>query len=86
MADRVAAWRETNAMRVTEAKRLKEAKIASFQLQQASNGIGYAQYEIGLRYLNGNGVETNIGLARYWLTKSMSNGFPNAITNAPFDH
>jgi hypothetical protein len=58
-------------------------KVLFFQKEQATNGLGIFQYELGLRYLRGDGVETNIDLARLWLARAQTNGYPNAVTNLP---
>ncbi|HWN95658.1 MAG TPA: SEL1-like repeat protein, partial [Methylomirabilota bacterium] len=48
--------------------------VISSQLRSASNGLPYAQLELGKRYLRGDGVETNLTLARHWLTAACTNG------------
>jgi TPR repeat protein len=59
-----------------EAERVKEMKKRAiiYQHQQASNGYPSFQLELGKRYLRGDGVETNIALARHWLTAACTNG------------
>jgi hypothetical protein len=57
-----------------------DLRVLAFQKLQATNGVGYAQYELGLRYLNGDGLPKNLELARHWLTRAATNGFPQAVT------
>jgi hypothetical protein len=45
-------------------------KLIRFQLEQATNGLPSFQYDVGVRYLTGDGVWTNETLGRYWLEKS----------------
>ena len=60
-------------------ERARVAKIISYQLTQASNGFPSFQLEIGKRYLKGDGVETNIDLARHWLSSAATNGESQAV-------
>ena len=54
-------------------------KILSFQLERASNNVASDQFDIGKRYLTGEGVETNQSLGIYWINAAASNSFPAAI-------
>lgn len=54
-------------------RRLATPKIISFQQQQASNGYSSFQIELAKRYLRGDGVETNLALARHWLESACTN-------------
>lgn len=58
--------------------RERTAKVISYQLTQASNGLPSFQYEIGKRYMRGDGVETNLTLARLWLQSACTNGLSEA--------
>jgi len=49
-------------------------KVIAYQHQQASNGYPSFQLELGKRYLRGDGVETNLALARHWLQAACTNG------------
>lgn len=60
-----------------EAAQAKAAALAA-RMAQATNGVGGAQYTLGLGYASGIGVERNPELARYWLEKAATNGFPKA--------
>lgn len=53
-------------------------RVVAHQHQQASNGYGGFQYELGRRYLKGDGVETNRILALHWLTSACTNGLSEA--------
>ncbi len=49
-------------------------KTIAFQKKQAEAGAPTAQYDLGVRYLNGDGVEKDSELARKWLNASATNG------------
>lgn len=53
------------------------------RLMAASNGVGRAQYSIGLAYLRGDGLPQNPDLARYWLGRAATNGYPDALKQLP---
>lgn len=53
-------------------------RILTYQLSQASNGLPSFQLLMGKRYLTGEGVETNLALARHWLNAACTNGEPIA--------
>lgn len=57
-----------------EQKRATQSKVIAYQLSQASNGYPSFQYEIGKRFLNGDGVEANRDLALHWLRAACTNG------------
>ena len=42
-------------------------KTIEFQKKRAEGGAPTAQYDLGIRYLNGDGVEQNAELAQKWL-------------------
>jgi hypothetical protein len=54
------------------------ARTVEFQKQHAAQGSESAQYELGLRYLKGDGVEKDEALARKWLTVASKNGYSPA--------
>ena len=56
-----------------------ERKVLEFQMHQAEQGSGYAQYEMGSRYLEGRGVEKDPVKGREWLEKAAKNGNTDAI-------
>jgi TPR repeat protein len=55
-------------------KQAADAKTIAWLLSQATNGIASAECSLGLRYLNGQGVETNKTLAIEWLKKAAEHG------------
>lgn len=55
-----------------------ERKVLEFQMQQAEKGSGYAQYQMGLRYLQGRGVVLDAAKGREWLEKAAQNGNADA--------
>jgi hypothetical protein len=64
--------------------------LLGYQREQAEKGNPESQYAIGLRYLNGVGVEQNDVLAREWLEKASAGGNLRARAklrelNAPID-
>lgn len=64
-------WAEQQKAKI---KAGKSARIFTFRLQQASNGSPSFQFEVGKQYLTGDGVETNLALARHWLQAACTNG------------
>jgi len=53
-------------------------RVVIYQQQQASNGYPSFQYELGKRYLLGDGVTQNKTLARFWLNSACTNGLSEA--------
>jgi hypothetical protein len=51
-------------------------KTIEFQKKRAEEGSESAQYQLGMRYLRGDGVEKDETIARKWLALSATNGFP----------
>jgi TPR repeat protein len=51
-----------------------DKKALEFQKQRAQAGSASAQYDLGMRYLNGNGVEKNLDEAKQWFEKSAAQG------------
>ena len=65
-----------------KAKADKEAALkrtVAFETKLAEGGTAWAQYELGLRYLKGNGVEKNAETGRSWLEKAARNGDEKAV-------
>lgn len=52
-----------------------QRKTIEFQKKRASEGSESAQYELGVRYLKGDGVEKDEATGRKWLTESAKNGY-----------
>ena len=46
---------------------------------QASNDLAYAQFNLGLRYFKGDGIETNQSNALLWIGKSAAQNYPPAV-------
>jgi TPR repeat protein len=51
-----------------------EKRVIAFQQQRSEAGSASAQYELGMRYLQGRGVDKDPSLARKWLTLSAAQG------------
>jgi hypothetical protein len=66
----------TNAVpeKTKEQKEEITRKTIQFQMKQAEQGAPTAQYDLGMRYLNGDGVEKNLELAEKWFQASATNG------------
>src|ERR1041385_8704637 len=61
-----------------EAKAAREKadkKALEFQKKRAEEGSDSAQYELGIRYLKGDGVVKDEGTARHWLAMSSKSGY-----------
>jgi hypothetical protein len=82
----VGPWRDAvvtsnliySAEEISQAKLQMRSRVVAYQHQQASNGFGSFQYEIGKRYLNGDGVPVDAELARHWLRSACTNGLSEA--------
>ncbi len=68
----VAAQPESERVRANRDEAARKA--VEFQKKRAEEGSPQAQYDLGVRYLKGNGVEKNDALGREWLQKSAENG------------
>ena len=56
-----------------------DRKVLAYQISQAKKGAAYAQFELGLRYISGNGVETNSTIGRDWISKAAAQGDSQAV-------
>jgi len=56
----------------------EEKKKLQWQMERAEKGSDPAQYTIGMRYLEGKGVEKDLKKARKWLTESAKQGNADA--------
>lgn len=65
--------------KVQAQKQKSESDLIKFHRQRAQAGSDNAQYELGVRYLAGNGVEKDEKLGRQWLEKSAKAGNPKAV-------
>ncbi len=59
---------------VRQADPEREQRIINFQRQNAASGNPSAQYDLGMRYLRGNGVEQDDTQAMEWLKLAAQNG------------
>lgn len=57
-----------------EEKGAATKKIVEFQKRRAAEGYATAQYDLGVRYLKGDGVEKNPEEARKWLEAAAKQG------------
>jgi hypothetical protein len=51
-----------------------EERVLAFQKQRAFEGSASAQYELGLRYLKGDGVVKDVATARIWIKRALDGG------------
>lgn len=79
-AEHAAAQRERAKAAAILKKQETESKVVVFQRKQAEGGGMTAQYDIGVRYWNGNGVEKDTKKAREWVQKSADQGYGPAKT------
>jgi hypothetical protein len=56
-----------------------DRRILESQQRRAADGLPSSQFDLGLRYLTGNGVEQNPELAREWIEKAAEAGHRPAI-------
>ncbi len=59
-------------------KEEQEIKIIAFQKKNAADGLPSAQFDLGMRFLTGNGVEKNPATARKWLEAAAKQGHTQA--------
>lgn len=58
----------TNSPKALAEREAAKKRAIELQRKRAEGGSASAQYELGVRYLNGDGVEKNLAEARKWLT------------------
>jgi TPR repeat protein len=56
----------------------EEKKKLQWQMERAEKGSDPSQYALGMRYLEGKGVEKDLKKARKWLTESAKQGNADA--------
>jgi len=61
----------------------REQRIIEFQKQNAISGNRSAQYDLGMRYLKGDGVEQDDALALQWLKNAAQAGHSRAEKELP---
>lgn len=65
--------------RRTQSEAETDRKVVQFLMRQAAKGSATSQYELGRRYLEGDGVEMDGAAALSWLEKSAEMGYSPAI-------
>ena len=50
-----------------------------FQKKRAAAGAAHAQYDLGVRYLNGDGVDKDLNAAQKWLQAAATQGHTQAL-------
>lgn len=58
---------EADLAKTAAEKEAADKRVLEFQMKRAEVGSPTAQYELGMRYLTGKGVEKNLTEARKWL-------------------
>ena len=68
------------ALAQTQADDKQAGVVRLYQLHSrgATNGDGFSQLRLGQFYLNGQGVATNVSLAKYWFQCASTNDQPEA--------
>jgi hypothetical protein len=61
-------------VRLSADKAELDRRVVVFQKQRAEEGFPSAQYELGVRYLKGDGVEKDAMAARKWLSRAAKQG------------
>jgi hypothetical protein len=59
-------------------KATNSAKALAWQKEQAEAGSAYGQFQMGMHYMNGDGVSKDLGIARGWFLKSARQGNDDA--------
>jgi TPR repeat protein len=59
-------------------KATNAANALAWHKEQAEAGSAYGQFQMGLHYLNGDGVPKDLGIARGWFLKSAKQGNDDA--------
>jgi hypothetical protein len=65
--------------KVQAQKKKTESDLVKYHRQRAEAGSDNAQYELGVRYLIGNGLDKDEKLGREWLAKSAKSGNAKAV-------
>lgn len=68
-----------NSVRIKAEQSKTEKNLVEYHKKRAEAGSDRAQYELGIRYLAGKGVDKDEKLARKWLQKSAKAGNEQAI-------
>ncbi|HEX3797404.1 MAG TPA: SEL1-like repeat protein [Verrucomicrobiae bacterium] len=82
MLDYGAVWvhqlTEEEKEQAASAKSKTEARVLAFQQEQADKGDAYGQYKMGMRYLNGDGVDKDPQKGRDLISKAAAQGNKDA--------
>lgn len=62
--------RPVDPLQAQAARDEAEVRVVVFQKKRAAEGAAWAQYDLGMRHLTGNGVEQDIEQGRHWLEKA----------------
>lgn len=62
--------RPVDPLQAQAARDEAEVKAVAFQKKRAAEGAAWAQHDLAVRYLTGNGVEQDIEQGRHWLEKA----------------
>ncbi len=65
--------------KVAAQKSKSERDLLAWQKKRAEEGSDNAQYELGMRYMTGNGVEQDEKQGREWIEKAAKNGNAKAV-------
>jgi hypothetical protein len=87
LSDRIVSERQYSPEEREAKRRQSDATLLAWQQQQASNGVAYSQFDLGLRYFKADGVQSNQDLAFDWIKKSADQQYQPALqflsTNNP---
>ena len=70
----MAYTRSLPGMAPKEEKAEIDRRVLAWQLKRANEGYAVSQYDLGMRYLNGDGVEQDHEKAKRWFAEAAQNG------------
>lgn len=65
--------------KVAAEKEEAKQRLVAYQKDRAEQGSARSQYDVGLRYLAGDGVVQDVKVGREWLKKSAAQGNDDAV-------
>jgi hypothetical protein len=74
---------EEQKTQVAQAKTKSDAKVLAWHQELADKGDAYGEYKMGMRYLNGDGVDKDVAKARDMLGKAAAQGNQDAAGELP---
>ncbi len=86
LSDRIICERQYNTEERIAIKQASAERSLLWQQEQASNNIATAQFDLGLRYLKADGVESNQTTAFYWIRKSAAQNYMPATVFLTNNH